>query len=156
MVNLDTAELSEEIFEHQTSNHDMIIDTTLESPILTARPSSYPALFDPNAVRFPPSALDLATLLANPPVFITWKFEELMPVGDTPYTGPTESMDQSSHDMDVEMVYEPYKLRKNIDWNAYDKAFAKQELRWRTIIQSHPPTNNFWSQYPPVPSHRAW
>lgn len=46
------AELSNEMFE-LTSKYD-IIGTTLEiSPVYITGPSSYPALFGPNVVRFP-------------------------------------------------------------------------------------------------------
>ena len=155
LVNEGAAELFDEISE-QTSKDDMIIDTTLEiSPVHITKPSSYPALFGPNAVRFPSAALNLASLVANPPVFAPWKFEELMPTADAPCTGITKTRDQSSHDMDVDMDYESYRPRTNIDWGAYDKALAEQELRWRTIIQSHPPKNNFWRLYAPAPSHRT-
>ena len=156
LVNEGVAELFDEISE-QTSNDDMNIDTTLEiSPVCITRPSSYPALFSPNAVCFPSTALNLATLIANPLVFAPWKFEELMPTADAPCTGITGTRDQSSHDMDVDMDYKSYRSRTNLDWGAYDKAFAEQELHWRTIMQSHPPKNNFWRLYALAPSHQTW
>ena len=65
LVNEGAAEFFDEISE-QTSNDDMIIDTTLEiSPVRITRPSSYPAFFGPSAVRFPSAALNLATLVAR-------------------------------------------------------------------------------------------
>ena len=125
LVNKGTAELFNVISE-QTSNDDMIIDTTLEiSPVCITIPSSYPALFGPNAVLFPSAALSLATLIANPPVFTPWKFEELMPTAEASCTGITRTRDQSSHDMDVDMDYKSYRLRTNMDWGGYDKALAE-------------------------------
>ena len=168
VIEEDTTEDLEEMIQCGTSNYEMDIDTAVEimtnctsttsGPI--SKLSCYPALFGPNAIPFPSAALDLANLLANPPVFTPWKFEELMLASSTSCTGPTEPSQhveqQSSQSMDVEMDYRPYKPRRHIDWGAYDEAFAEQELRWRTIVQSHPPKNNFWSLFLRAPSHRAF